>query len=186
VKVVPWIRAGVVVGGILLAAACNRTGASPGVLATAADTADQTLIKVRHIITRDGIQKSLVEADTAYYYEGSQTFELRVVKVTFYDKDGAPTSTLTSNEGTYQTMTGVMEGRGSVVVVSTDGRRTLKSEQLHYDPGKNEISSKVFYTYDQGSNHLEGDGFTSDPAFQRMQTANARGRADEGIILPGQ
>ncbi|TFG43888.1 MAG: LPS export ABC transporter periplasmic protein LptC [Gemmatimonadales bacterium] len=180
------LRAVLVLAGVAIAAACSDTGARPGVLLTAADTADQTLIQVRHIITRDGVQKSLVEADTAYYYEGSQTFELLVVTVTFYDKDGAPTSTLTSNEGTYQTMTGVMEGRGKVVVRSADGTRTLKSEQLHYDPGKNEISSEVFYTYDQGSNHLEGDGFTSDPAFQRMQTANARGRADEGIVLPGQ
>ena len=40
--------------------------------------------------------------------------------------------------------------------------------------------------YDQGSNHLEGNGFTSDPNFQRMTTANPRGRAAEGVILPGQ
>lgn len=183
----PTVLRMLAVGAVMtLAAACTETGAKPGVLATAADTADQTLFKVRHIITRDGVQKSLVEADTAYYYEASNTFELRVVTVTFYDKDGAKTSTLTSNEGTYQTMTGVMEGRGNVVVRSTDGTRTLKSEELRYEPGKNEISSTVFYTYDQGGNHLEGDGFTSDPSFQRMTTANARGRADEGIILPGQ
>ena len=99
-----------ILAAVAFAAGCNETGARPGVLATAADTADQTLIKVRHYITRDGVQKSLVEADTAYYYEASQSFELRVVTVTFYDADGAPTSTLTSNEGTYQTMTGAMAG----------------------------------------------------------------------------
>jgi len=186
VTVRPWLRATLVLAGMALGAACNRTGASPGVLGTAADTADQTLLKVRHIITRDGVQKSLVEADTAYYYEGSQTFELRGVTVTFYDADGTPTSTLTANEGTYQTMTGVMEGRGRVVVRSTDGSRVLKSEQLNYDPGRNEISSEVFYTYDQGSNHLEGIGFTSDPNIQRTKTGSPRGRADQGIILPGQ
>ncbi len=181
-----WLRVAAALGSATVAAACTETGARPGVLTTAADTADQTLLKVRHIITRDGIQKSLVEADTAYYYEGSQTFELRVVVVTFYDRDGAPTSTLTSHEGTYQTMTGVMEGRGKVVVRSTDGTRTLKSEQLHYDPGKNEISSEVFYTFDQGTSHLEGVGFTSDPNIQRTKTGSPRGRADQGIILPGQ
>lgn len=182
----PLLSPAAVAALLALAAACNETGARPGTMQTAADTADQTLFQVRHYITRDGVQKSLVEADTAFYYEGSQTFDLRVVTVTFYDKDGAPTSTLTAHAGTYQTMTGVMEGQGHVVVRSIDGTRTLKSEQLKYDPGKNEISSEVFYTYDQGPNHLEGDGFTSDPAFQRMKTANARGRADEGIILPGQ
>jgi len=168
------------------AGACTSPSARPGVLATAADTADQTLITVRHYITRDGVQKSLVEADTAYYYEASQTFELRVVKVTFYSDEGEPTSTLTSEEGTYNTLTGAMEGRGKVVVRSADNTRTLRSEQLNYDPGKNEISTEKFYTYDQGGNHLEGDGFTSDPNFQRGRSANTRGRADEGIILPGQ
>lgn len=174
-----------ILAAVAFAAGCNETGARPGVLATAADTADQTLIKVRHYITRDGVQKSLVEADTAYYYEASQSFELRVVTVTFYDADGAPTSTLTSNEGTYQTMTGAMQGRGNVVVRSADKTRTLRSQELNYDPGKNEISTDQPYSYDQGGNHLEGTGFTSDPNFQRMTTTAPRGRAAEGVVLPG-
>ncbi len=180
------VTVGVILAAVAFAAGCNETGARPGVLATAADTADQTLIKVRHYITRDGVQKSLVEADTAYYYEGSQSFELRVVTVTFYDADGAPTSTLTSKEGTYQTMTGAMQGRGNVVVRSTDETRTLKSQELNYDPGKNEISTDQPYTYDQGGNHLEGTGFTSDPNFQRMTTTAPRGKAADGVVLPGQ
>jgi LPS export ABC transporter protein LptC len=180
------VGAGTVALVAIAALACNEPTARPGTLGAAADTADQTLIKVRHFITRDGVQKSLVEADTAYYYEESQTFELRGVTVTFYAADGTPTSTLTSREGTYHLQTGAMEGRGNVVVRSADKTRTLRSEELKYDPAKDEISSVKFYTYDQGSNHLEGDGFTTDPNFQRMKTANARGRANEGVLLPGQ
>jgi LPS export ABC transporter protein LptC len=181
-----WVRTAACLAGVALGAACNDIGARPGVVVAAADTADQTLFKVRHYITRDGVQKSLVEADTAYYYESSQSFELRVVTVTFYDAEGAPTSTLTADEGTYQTMTGAMEGRGKVVVRSADGLRTLRSDKLNYDPGKNEISTDQPYMYDQGGNHLEGNGFTSDPNFQRMTTTNPRGRAAEGVVLPGQ
>jgi len=186
VSVAGAARVAVLLAAVWAGVACSDPTARPGVLATAADTADQTLIKVRHYITRDGIQKSLVEADTAYYYESSQSFELRVVQVTFYSAEGAATSHLTSAEGTYNTMTGAMQGRGRVVVTSTDGSRTLRSEKLNYDPGKNEISTDVAYTYDQGGNHLEGSGFTSDPNFQRMTTTNPRGRAAEGVVLPGQ
>ena len=181
-----WVPLALGVTAMAAGTACNDIGQRPGVVLSAADTADQTLFKVRHYITRDGVQKSLVEADTAYYYEGTQSFELRVVTVTFYNPDGAPTSTLTADQGTYQTMTGAMEGRGNVAVRSTDGTRTLHSEQLKYDPGKNEISTDLPYTYDQGGNHLEGTGFTSDPDFQQMTTANPRGRAGEGVVLPGQ
>jgi LPS export ABC transporter protein LptC len=169
-----------------LVAGCAEPAARPGTINVAADTADQTLEHVRHYITRDGVQKSLIEADTAYYYEGSQSFELRVVKVTFFGENGDTSSVLTSREATYRAMTGAMEGRGNVVVVSTDGTRSLRSEKLDYDPGKNEISTDQHYTYIQGGNHLEGDGFTSDPNFQRMTTAKPRGKAAEGVVLPGQ
>jgi len=180
------VSAGVLAALVAFGAGCHDTGARPGTIGVAADTADQTLEKVRHYITRDGVRKSLVEADTAYYYEGSQSFELRTVTVTFYGEDGTTTSTLTSREGTYRAMTGAMEGRGNVVVRAADGTRTLRSEKLDYDPGKNQISTDQHYTFDQGGNHLEGDGFTSDPNFQRVTTAKPRGRAGEGVVLPGQ
>jgi LPS export ABC transporter protein LptC len=178
--------AGVLAALVAFGAGCADNAARPGTIGVAADTADQTLLKVRHFITRDGVQKSLVEADTAYYYEGSQSFELRMVTVTFYGDNGATTSTLTAREGTYHAMTGAMEGRGNVVVRSADSTRSLRSEKLDYDPGRNEISTDKHYVYDQGGNHLEGDGFTSDPNFQRVTTAKPRGRAAEGVILPGQ
>jgi LPS export ABC transporter protein LptC len=167
-------------------AGCNEPTARPGTLNLAADTADQTLEHVRHYITRDGVQKSLIEADTAYFYEGSKSFELRVVTVTFFGETGDTSSILTAREATYRSMTGAMEGRGNVVVRSADGTRTLRSEKLDYDPGKNEISTDQHYVYDQGSNHLEGDSFTSDPNFQRVTTVKPRGRAAEGVVLPGQ
>lgn len=175
-----------VVGLTLLSAACNGGGARPTAVVTEADTADQVLEKVRHHITVDGVRKSLVEADTAYYYEGSQSFELRAVKVSFFAADGSPTSVLNAREGTYRVANGSMEGRGAVVVRSADGNRTLRTELLQYDPAKNEISTNQHYTYDEGGNHLEGNGFRSDPNFQKVQTEQPRGRAAEGVLLPGQ
>lgn len=169
-----------------LGAGCTDPAARPGTIDVAADTADQTLEKVKHYITRDGVQKSLVEADTAYYYEGSQSFELRVLTVTFYGADGTVSSVLTAKQGTYHAMTGAMEGRGQVVVRSADGTRTLSSEKLDYDPAKNEISTDEHYVYDQGGNHLEGSSFTSDPNFQQVTTTKPQGRAGEGVVLPGQ
>ncbi len=170
----------------LVSAGCAESGARPTAVVAAADTADQVLEKVRHHITVDGVRKSLVEADTAYYYEGSQSFELRAVKVSFFGLDGSPTSVLNAREGTYRVANGSMEGRGAVVVRSADGNRTLRTELLQYDPAKNEISTDQHYTYDEGGNHLEGNGFRSDPNFQKVQTEQPRGRAAEGVLLPGQ
>jgi LPS export ABC transporter protein LptC len=171
---------------MILGAGCSESGARPTAVVAAADTADQVLEKVQHHITVDGVRKSLVEADTAYYYEGSQSFELRAVKVSFFGADGSPTSVLNAREGTYRVANGSMEGRGAVVVRSADGNRTLRTELLLYDPAKNEISTDQHYTYDEGGNHLEGNGFRSDPNFQKVQTEQPRGRAAEGVLLPGQ
>jgi len=170
----------------VLVVACTESGARPTAIVAAADTADQMLEKVRHYITQDGVRKSLVEADTAYYYEGSQSFELRGVKVSFFGADGAATSVLTAHEGTYRVASGSMEGRGNVVVRSADGNRTLRTELLLFDPARNEISTDRHYTYDENSNHLEGNGFRSDPNFQKVSTEQPRGRAAEGVLLPGQ
>jgi LPS export ABC transporter protein LptC len=106
--------------------------------------------------------------------------------VSFFGADGSPTSVLNAREGTYRVANGSMEGRGAVVVRSADGNRTLRTELLEYDPARNEISTDQHYTYDEGGNHLEGNGFQSDPNFQKVQTEQPRGRAAEGVLLPGQ
>ena len=67
--------------------------------------------------------------------------------ITFFNVQGAESSTLTSREGTYYWRNGEMEARGSVSVVTTDGR-TLKTEQLRYSETKNEVTSDVPFVFD--------------------------------------
>src|SRR2546427_6776381 len=67
-----------------------------------------------HYVTDGGIQRAHVRADTAYFFSPMQTAELRSVHITFYDTEGAETSTLTSREGTYHWRSGDMEARINV------------------------------------------------------------------------
>ncbi len=172
-----------------LAGACKDDAIRPPVTMVAADTADQVLDSMEHLITVDGVRRTRVIADTAYVYEPTQQSRLKVVTVTFYDANGNETSTVTSDSGLYQMRDGSMIAWGHVVAVTPDNRR-LKSEELRYDAREKKISSDKRFVYDRGDQHLEGNGFTSDPDFRNVVTQQPRGGqtpgAGGGGALPGQ
>jgi len=187
----PSVRRSVVASVLLvaatLAAACEESGARPTTTVQAPDSADQVLEGFSHHATNDGIRRSRVQADTAFFYEATQITNLVNVKVTFYDLKGAESSTLTAKSGLYRWQDGSMEANGNVVVVSPDGRR-LATERLRYDNASNQISTDRRFSFDRGGEHLEGNSFRSDPDFRNVVTDQPRGGgpAGNGMLLPGQ
>jgi LPS export ABC transporter protein LptC len=165
--------------------ACEATGARPTTTVQASDSADQILEGFSHYVTNQGVRRSRVEADTAYFYENTQITELRRVKVTFYNIKGEESSTLTSRTGTYRWQDGAMEANGNVVVVSPDGRR-LATPTLKYDNATNTISTDKPFTFDDATQHLKGNSFRSDPDFRNVVTDQPSGVAGKGMLLPGQ
>jgi LPS export ABC transporter protein LptC len=165
--------------------ACEEEGARPTTTVSAPDSADQVLEGFSHYITNEGVRRSQVQADTAYFYEASQVTELRNIKVIFFNAQGQESSTLTGRRGTYRWQDGSMEARGNVVVVAPDGR-TLRTEALRYDNRANTISTDRPFTFDRGEEHLAGNSFRSDPDFKNVVTDRPRGVAGNGMLLPGQ
>ena len=160
-------------------AGCKDDAIRPPMTVTAADSADQVLEGMEHLITSDGVKRIRVIADTAYLYEVTQLARLKVVKTTFFDGNGLETSTVTSDSGLYQMRDGSMSAWGNVVATTPDGRR-LKSAELKYDARTKEISSDQPFTYDRAEQHLEGNGFTSDPDFRNVVTKQPRGGERHG------
>ena len=173
-------RCGVLV--LALLAACGGRGAQPTATQSVLDSADQVLIGMTHYVTETGLQRARVRADTAYFFSATQSAEMaRAPAATMSRKS----STLTAREGTYHWRTGDMEGRGNVVVVTKDGR-TLKSEVMRYTQGKNEVSSdKAFVFEGPGGQHIQGDGFTSDPDFKNLVAKHPFGTGGQ-LRLPNQ
>lgn len=166
-------------------AACEDSGVRPTTTVQASDSADQVLEGFSHYVTNDGILRSRVEADTAFFYEPTQITELHKVKVVFFDIKGAESSTLTARRGIYRWQDGSMEASGNVVVVSPDGRR-LATEVLRYENATNLIVTDRHFTFDRGEEHLEGNSFRSDPDFRNIVTDRPRGVTGDGMLLPGQ
>lgn len=178
------VLAGIALSGALGASlACHGPG-RPTATISPADTADQMLVGMSHYVTQDGVQRAKVLADTAYLYSNSQSALLDAVHITFYGVAGDQTSMLTARSGTYFWRTGDMDARGNVVVVTTDGR-TLRTDALRYNEGKNEVSSDRPFTFDGPQRHIQGEGFTSDPAFKNVVAKHPRGTGGQ-FTLPDQ
>jgi LPS export ABC transporter protein LptC len=170
---------------VLSAAACEDTGVRPTTTVQSADSADQVLEGFSHYVTNEGIRRSRVEADTAFFYEPTQITELHKLKVVFFDTKGEESSTLTAKRGIYRWQDGSMEASGGVVVISPDGRR-LATDVLRYENATNLIVTDQHFTFDRGDEHLEGNSFRSDPDFRNVVTDRPRGVSGDGMLLPGQ
>ena len=118
--------------GLSMTAACKEDAVRPTMAVTAADSADQVLEGMEHLITNDGVRRTKVIADTAYLYEATQLARLKAVTSTFYNTNGNETSTITADSGNYQMRDGSMSAWGHVVAVTPDGR-TLHSAELRYE-----------------------------------------------------
>lgn len=168
----------------LAAAACSNGVKPSAVIEDAPDQSDQMLVAMSHLLTTNGVVRAKIEADTTYISSNQQVADLRRVRVTFYDAQGVPTSTLTSRTGTYHLRSGDMEGRGSVLVTTTDGRR-LTTEVIRYTQAKDSVSSDQPFVFDAPDRHIEGEGFTSDPSFRNVVALRPRG-AGGRFVLPNQ
>jgi LPS export ABC transporter protein LptC len=180
-----WAAGRLALGAAVLVLACEDPGAKPVTTVQATDSADQVLEGFSHWVTKDGIRRSEVQADTAYFYESTQVTQLRHVRVVFYDLNGKESSTLTAKAGTYRWQDGSMQANGKVVVISPDGRK-LQTDTLKYDNATNTISTNTHFIMDRGTDHLEGQSFRSDPDFKNVVTNKPVGRAGDGVLLPGQ
>ncbi|HEU4699748.1 MAG TPA: LPS export ABC transporter periplasmic protein LptC [Gemmatimonadales bacterium] len=169
----------------LAAAACDAGGARPTATVSASDTADQVIAGFSHYATTNGIRRTLLEADTALYFDATQTALLRHPRATFYDERGAESSTLTADELKYRWQDGSMVATGHVVLTTPDGKR-LTTEALTYDKSADRISTDKPFVYVAGGDHVEGAAFTSDVAFKHIVTDRPRGTAGKELVVPGQ
>lgn len=183
-------------GALMASSACKEEAVRPTAVVTAADSADQILEGMDHLITTDGVRRTRVKADTAYIYEATSLARLQVVTVTFYDANGIETSTVSSDSGLYHMRDGSMSAWGHVVATTPDGRK-LRSAELRYDSRTQQISSDQSFVYDRPGEHMVGDAFHSDPDFKNVVAVRPRGgqqggaggkdsTAGGGFLLPGQ
>ncbi len=177
--------AALVTGLAWMAVACSQGGVAPEQTSARADSADQVLIRMITQLTEKGVLRSHVEADTAYLYQNQQLTDLRGVRIRFLDNQGTEKSVLTARRALYYALSKKLDARGQVEVVTSDGRK-LRTEHLIYDQTSNRIESDTAFTYESGTEVVNGRSFQSDVEFRNLSIDSPRGfQKGKGILLPG-
>ena len=165
--------------------ACSESGVTPQQSAARADSADQVMTRMVTQLTENGVLKSYVEADTAYLYQNEQRYDFRRLRIRFLDDQGTQESVLTAERGLYYGLTGKLDARGKVEVVTTDGRK-LRTEHLVYDKTTQTVESDSTFSYESGSEVGSGTSFKSDTKFRNLTITQPRGfQKGKGVQLPG-
>lgn len=158
-------------------AACQSPPAPSGPVAGDADSGQRTY-GMNLKLSEAGVLKADLYGDTAFARPGDEDItELRNVRLTFYDEQGAKPGTLTSKTGEYNQRTGIMVARGDVVLVTHNEKgekRTVRSQELHYDQRGDRVWSDQETFVEEQSQTFVSQGFTSDTRFTNIQGTNAK------------
>ena len=160
----------------LLLGACEQSSTTPSATAnTDTMVAKTVLYSVHHVMTRDGVRSSVLDGDTSYVYDGSETLFLAGVHLQFFDANGALSGTLTSRKGEYDVAGGLFVARENVVLVTQDpaGERRIVTEELSYNVKSDELWTDKAFVMTQNGRTTRGTSFKSNGKFSNWVVTNA-------------
>jgi len=139
---------------------------------------------MRTFVTRDGIRRALVEADTAEWRVGSQ-IHLRRMTLTFFDPSGLETTEVTALGGIFFQLTGDLEAEEQVVVEDRLDDQRLETERLVYRHVEGRLYGDTAFRllHDTEGLTLQGTGFESDPALDSVIVLNQEGEMRPGVAF---
>lgn len=140
---------------------------------------EQIIENMEVIFTEQGRRTGVLRADSVTVYRQGQEKRGKRIRVDYYDRDGQHVSTLTAEEGTYNSDAEEVEARGNVVVVSEDSTR-LQTDVLIWRKQINRIFTDSFVTITRGKNTVSGYGLDTDPRLEDFHILrNLQGRIED-------
>ncbi len=130
-------------------------------------TPDQVVEDGTHVITVEGVKKAEILAERLLFYNGEGKVYGDTIQVRFFDDAGAPTSTLTARTGELEQATQEMIAREDVFVRGRDA--TIRTQELHYDPTSDRLTSEGRTEINQRGNVIRGQGVVSDTALRDIR-----------------
>jgi len=162
---------------LFLFAGCQESSTTPSATANT-DTlpAERVFYGVHHVITKDGVRSSVLDGDTAYLHQGSETLFLSGVRLAFFAENGTQSGTLTSRKGEYDVTGGLFVAREDVVLVTNgpEGERRIETDALNYHVKTDELWSDEPFVMTEGGRTTRGTKFKSDGKFSSFSIDNAK------------
>lgn len=166
-----------VIGASILVTACEEERDVATVPSDIVEMdADFIVFGGEQYITQEGRNQAHVLYDTAFQWVDSTAVALRGVELVVFNEDGSERGRVTSERGVLDQRTDRMIARGNVVLVVPDDGRTLRTEELHYDPERNRIFSDSAWVMELPDRRpLTGTSFESDLEFRRFEARGGGG-----------
>lgn len=160
--------------------ACGSGDAPPTASEPLPEGVDTAVRGMRTFVTRDGVRRAVVEADTAEWREDNE-IHLRRMTLTFFDPNGLQSTEVTSVFGIFHQLTGDLEAEGQVVVEDRVDDQRLETERLRYRNADGRLLGDTTFQFVDPVEGLtlDGTGFESDPALDSVVVMN-----QEGEMLP--
>ncbi|MGQ0813626.1 MAG: LPS export ABC transporter periplasmic protein LptC [Gemmatimonadota bacterium] len=159
---------------LMLIGACGQQPADPAGADFKPLPADQVIVGFQQYVSENGLSKAILHGDTAFVYEDSSVAHVKDVNLVLYDEAGQVSARLTSKAGRLSTLTQAMTATGSVVLVTEQDKRTIETEELHYDPNTHRVWSNVRTVQRHQGGVLTGTGFEADDKFYNVRITGAR------------
>jgi len=128
---------------------------------------DQVVENGEHVITAQGVKKAVLVAEQLQFYNQAGKVYGDTIQVSFFNDSGEFQSMLTALEGEMSQRSEDMIARGNVVVRGSGS--TIRTEELHYDPRRNLVTSDKPTEINQQGNVIRGRGVESDPALTNIR-----------------
>lgn len=174
-RVARFVALVVVAAGL---AGCEEEGATTTEQPTIFDRgADQVMVGVEHYLTRDGLRRGILHADTAFTFQEASRIELSVLEIRFYGDEGADRGVLTGASGEYEMSTGDFTVRGGVTLEGRreagEGPSRLETDSLRYDAAADRLRTEARYTLTYADGTVErGSSLDTDPALTDVRSTD--------------
>lgn len=134
--------------------------------------ADQVLIEVEMNLTRDGVRRGFLVADTAFSYQDEGRLLLRNLRITFYNEGGGEQGVLQGRRGEYWFESGDVRVEGDVEVVESTGSKRLVTDRLRYEARPDSLYGDTAFVLYRPGLEMRGDSFVSDADLENVESLN--------------
>ena len=119
---------------------------------------------VETLFSDSAIVKIKLLADKQLEYENGNREFPEGIFIEFYE-NGQVSSTITANQGFYYKKENKYTATGNVVVKNTQKNEELRTEELHWEPTKQEINTDKYVEIETESDIFMGNGLTAKQDF---------------------
>ncbi len=121
------------------------------------------------------IVRVIVEAKTQLQFENGDAEYPEGLFMTFYDKEGGKTNTLTSGRGFFTKAENLYKAQDDVVINSLEKKQILSTEVLYWLPNEKRIFTDEFVTIETEDEILRGHGLEAPEDFSTYRILRPTG-----------